>query len=547
MFFQKMKYSHASPFPAEPIKIGYSLVFFSLAILLAILLTLPGPLSAQAEAVSLSEAVLRTLQSNPGIRIQEERVEQKEGELQSASGQFDWVGLGTFSKEVQRYHFTQEQEELARLSNLLGQRYFSDSRREQTTIWGLGVRKQTRSGIVILPSFTTLDVENLASDIQYENRSDMSVEFIIPLLRGLGEESTGALEMAAQSGLSATEWLSKHNISGQILETAAAYWSSLAAIEVYRILEDTGKRADELNNLVELLVKGGEAEPAILHQARAKFFQRKADIKRSELDLYESRQRLAIAMGYGPEEMAGAPRPEGPFPPAVDPGILDKEREQRYIRQALAQRGDYLAAQANIAGQEILLRKAEKDKKPRLDFDFTFGYTGLSEREGIERYWSSLYHDKAGPGGFAGLNLEWPIENKIAVGEFIRQRSLVREARLSSSQLSNSIASQVLVAMERLRSSVQEYRLARESVEAYRQSVKFENQKVRAGESSLNALIDLEDRYYEVRITAVLAERKYAAALAELRFVTGTLLSEEARNFRFKPNSLMTLPLIGEP
>ncbi|MDD5206284.1 MAG: hypothetical protein PHS17_12725, partial [Desulfobacterales bacterium] len=268
MFFLKMKYSHASPFQAEPIKIGYSLVFFSLAILLAILLTLPGPLSAQAEAVSLSEAVLRTLQSNPGIRIQEERVEQKEGELQSASGQFDWVGLGTFSKEVQRYHFTQEQEELARLSNLLGQRYFSDSRREQTTIWGLGVRKQTRSGIVVLPSFTTLDVENLASDIQYENRSDMSVEFIIPLLRGLGEESTGALEMAAQSGLSAAEWLSKHNISGQILETAAAYWSSLAAIEVYRILEDTGKRADELNNLVELLVKGGEVEPSALHQAR---------------------------------------------------------------------------------------------------------------------------------------------------------------------------------------------------------------------------------------------------------------------------------------
>jgi len=541
-----MKRTYTIALPAAPKHGGPALGFLA-ALLLALLLISPGTLPAQTHSISLTEAVLKTLQSNPGIRIEEERVLQKEGELQRASGQFDWVALGAFSKEVQRYHFTQKQEELTTLSNLLGQRYFSDSRREQTTLYSVGVRRQTRSGIVFLPSLSTLDIEDLSADLEYENRSDMSVEFIIPLMRGFGEASTGALETAAQSSLSAAEWASKHNVSGQILETAAAYWSSLAAAQIHEILEDTGRRADELNNLVELLVRGGEAEPAILHQARAKLLQRRAEIRQRELDLYESRQRLAIAMGYGPGELTESPRAQGPFPPVVDVSMLDKEREQRYIRHALAHRGDYLAAQTNIATQDILLKKAEKDKKPRLDFDLAIGYTGLSEKEGIQRYWSSLYHDKAGPGVFAGLNLEWPIENKAAIGEFIRQRSLAREAMLTRSQLSNSIGSEVLVAMERLRSSIQECRLARESAAQYKEAAKFENYKVRVGESSLNALIDIEDRYYEVRITEVLAERRHATALAQLRFVTGTLLSEEARNFRFKPNSLMTLPLIGEP
>jgi outer membrane protein len=503
--------------------------------------------SAQEEPVSLFEAVMKTLRSHPGVSIQEEHVEQREGELQSASGQFDWVGLSSISKDEKRYHFTQNQEEATQIANLLGPKRFSDSWRKETTAYSVGARRATRSGVVVLPSLSTLDVTDLTSDLESENRAEMGVEILIPLLRGLGEESTGALETAARSALTTTEWESKHNISGQILETAAAYWGSLAAQETYQVLLDTGKRADDLNRLVELLVKGGEAEPATLHQARAKLLQRKADIRVAEQNYYDSRQRLARALGYSPQEMTTPPQPEGPFPPVVVPDVLDKDREERYVAQALSQRADYLAAQNNITTQEILFRKSELDKKPRLDFDFATGITGLSERENATRFWRSLSNDRAGPGVFVGLNLEWPIANNTAIGEFIKRRSLLREARLSSSLLSNTIASDVLAAMEKLRSSAQEHRLFGESAEAYREAVKFEDKKVRAGESSLNALIDLEDRYYEVRLNQVRAQQKYALALAELRFSTGTLLTEDARNFRFKPNSLLILPLVGEP
>jgi outer membrane protein len=523
-------------------------ILLLIGIWVPLLLFTPPDLCAQEETINLSDAVMKTLRSHPGVSIQAEHIVQKEGELQSASGQFDWVGLASFSKEDKRYHFTDSEEKAAALERqLIGQRFLSDSWLKETTQYSVGVRKATRSGVAVIPSLSALDLEDPSTNTFFQTRSDMGVEILIPLLRGLGEESAAAVEKAARSALTAGEWESKHNISGQILETAVAYWSSLGAMEVYKVLLDTGKRADEINSLVELLIRGGEAAPPALYQARAKLLQRKADIRDAELSYYQSRQRLALALGYSPQEMNVPPRPEGPFPPVVVPDALNKDREAAYVAHALDQRADFLAALNNITTQEILLRKAELDKKPRLDLDVSAGMTGLSERENTSRYWRALSNDTAGPGAFVGLKLEWPIANNTAIGEFIRRRSLLREAQLTSSQLSNTIASDVHVAMEKLRSYAQEYRLASESVEAYQEAVKFENQKVRTGDSTLNALIDLEDRYFEARITQLRAQQNYAVALAGLRFNTGTLLTEDARNFKFKPNSLLILPLIGEP
>jgi hypothetical protein len=56
---------------------------------------------------------------------------------------------------------------------------------------------------------STFDYEDLTVPTESENRSDVSAEFIIPLLRYIGQANTGALETAERSRLTATESLSK--------------------------------------------------------------------------------------------------------------------------------------------------------------------------------------------------------------------------------------------------------------------------------------------------------------------------------------------------
>lgn len=504
-------------------------------------------LCAEEPTISLREALLKTLEAQPGVKIEEEKVIQSEGQLQAASGQFDWVALGTISTEQERQHLTNEQEAQAKLVAASSGTDFSDTTREETNIYSIGLRKQLRSGPVISPSLSTLDIENISSGIQSQNRADVNVDILIPLMRGFGKEITGAEEMAAESNLNATELLSKHNISESIFLTTSAYWNSLAALQRLKILEDTEIRAKEIYDLVELLVKGGELEPVIIKQAKAQLYQRQANVRQSRRDYYESKQALAVAIGFTPKKLPNAPQPQGPFPQVINPQMLDKKSIEGYIDEALDSRGDYLAAKINVDTENILTQKAKNDIKPRLNLNLRVGYSGLSEEDNATRYYRSPLSNYAGPNAFAGLSLELPIRNNAARGEFRRRMSLLKEADLTTSQLSNSIASDVLVAMERLRISAQEYQLAKQSAEAYQVSVENEKRKIRIGESSLTDLIDIEDRYAGARITLVEALRKYASALTELRFVTGTILTEEKRNFRLNLGRLLTLPRFQEP
>jgi outer membrane protein TolC len=521
---------------------------FASAFLVWVFFAFLSPFSfAEERKVSLSGALFETLDHHPGVQIQQERVTQSEGELQAASGQFDWTASAVASKEQYREHFTQDQEEEGRLAGLLFRRVVTDSRREEVTYYSMGLQKQFRSGAVLSPNLTVLDTEDLSQDIENLNRSDLALDITIPLMRGLGEHATGAEEKAARSNLSANRQLSRHNISRRILITANNYWSCLAAVQSLAILEDMEERAEELFDLVDRLVRAGEMEPAVLREAEAQLLERKGDLQESRLQTHEARQALAVSMGYAPQELVDAPLPEGPFPPVVNDWAFDQELARAYIDKALNNRGDYLAAKIGVETEEILMERAENRIKPRLDLGLSLGVSGLSEEEGADRLYKSLYHDHAGPNVFGSLTFEWPIANNAAKGEFIRRRSLVNEALLTAEDLSNNIASEVLVAVARIRSAAKEHRLAASSARGYRAAADHERYKVQEGLSDLGDLISAEDRYLSARAREVEVTRRYASALAEVRYVTGSLLSEEDEGYRLQVRRLMVPPVLFEP
>ena len=139
----------------------------------------------------------------------------------------------------------------------------------------------------------------------------------------------------------------------------------------------------------------------------------------------------------------------------------------------------------------------------------------------------------------AGFSLELPIENRTAKGALAQKRSLVDEANLTALELGDAIASQVLIGYETLKSSVTEYRLTELSKDSYKKAVAFENQKYKSGESALNNVIDMEDRYLEARLASLGALSAYAIALAQLKWATGTLLDEAGGKFIFDPESIL--------
>lgn len=518
-----------------------------LAVFLAFNPLFPAAASGEEREISLSEAVLKTLRDNPGVQIERERVIRSEGELQAASGMFDWTATSTVSREQRRESFTRAQEKEAQMVALATGRSVTDSRREQTTAYSLGLQKQFRTGPVLAPSLSVMDIEDMSRDIENHNRSELGFDITIPLMRGLGEHATGAQEKAAYSNLTANRHLSRHNVSSRILLTANNYWNCLAAMHKLSILEETEERAVELFMLVERLVQAGEMEPAVLREAEAQLFQRRADLQGGRLLKEEARQSMALAMGYSPRELPAAPLPVGYFPVVVNDVAFDSALTLQYVDDALRDRGDYLAARAGIETEEILKARAENEIKPRLDLGLRVGISGLSEKDSDGRYFRSPYSQRAGPNAFVSLTYQWPIANNAAKGEFVRRNSLVNEARLTADELANAIASEVIVAVERIRSASKEFRLAARSARSYRDAADNELFKVRQGLSRVSDLIAIEDRYYNARAREVDVLQRYASALAEVRYATGSLLTEEDDHNRFKIDYLMTPPVLLQP
>jgi len=489
---------------------------------------------------------MKTLKANPGISVQQERVVQGEGLLQNASGQFDWTGLASASAGSTKLPLDdndmQTWEAAKTVNQLAGRPAPADYTRDDVRTFSLGAQKQFRTGVTVAPTLSTQDVDNNYDTWRAQNRSDVRIELTVPLLRGLGASYTGANELATSSQLVATRYLSKHNIARTIFETASNYWNCLASRLSFELTTDTQARSDQLLTLVERLVRAGSLEPAVLNQAKAKLYSNKVDVQDGEVSLYRSRQALALSMGYKPQELPAAPDPGGEFPAVASSTLLEKANAEDYIRLALRQRGDLLAAKTDSATASILLAKAQNDTKPKLDLGLMAGYAGFDESRSDERYFRSLSSRTSGPNAFASLSLELPIANNAAKGNVVYRKSLLKETELTLAGIENQIASQVLIAYTALRTAISEYALAQLSEDAYKNAVEFENRKYRAGTSTLTALIDIEDRYFKARVAKIEVLRKYSVALAEFRFVTGTLLNAQEGDLRFGMERLVEFP-----
>lgn len=105
----------------------------------------------------------------------------------------------------------------------------------------------------------------------------------------------------------------------------------------------------------------------------------------------------------------------------------------------------------------------------------------------------------------------------------MRSAAADRRAAIAVEELSRTITLEVITASETLKRSVIELRLASEAVRLHAAAVVSENQKFRLGSSTTFDVIQAEDGLTSATLGAINTRRRYAVALAQLRFRTGAL------------------------
>jgi len=419
----------------------------------------------------------------------------------------------------------------------------------------LRLSKPYRTGIVVTPYLTLSgsgsgyqgkpkDSDRGGKGITdtYEAMLGFSVE--LPLARGKGVESAGAFERAANIDYEASLSALTHSASVAVYRTVLAYWNLVAAQKSLRVWEMSLELQDQLVELTKGLIEADELARAEIIQAQARQTDLKAEVDNARRQVYEARVNLARTVGLEIQDETLIPLAADDFPAAPEDAELDRLLQSDLSQQSVANRYDYRAARQLQESGKVLLKAAEIDLAPVVNLNFDFFFKGLHEDanplQGLD---GALFGNWVGPSGKVGLNVEKPLANNTQLGRLAQQNALYRRQAISTVDLERVIKANVVLAEGQLREAMIQLQRTRESIDLYRQTYDNEIEKLRFGSSTIIDTILTEQRLTDSGQAWVSAGLRYAQILAQLRFESGTLVSEGAGGKMVSADSLVTLPL----
>jgi outer membrane protein len=357
------------------------------------------------------------------------------------------------------------------------------------------------------------------------------------LLRGRGSDATGAFEQAARIDWEASELAFKHQASASVLTTVAAYWNLAAAqsiLDATRFARDLHAKRLEIT---DALIAADELPKAERSRALATAASDEASVAGSQRVVNEARTTLALAMGVAVDSEANAPLAADPFPGVAAADAIARISEKPLLSLGLERRYDFQASQKLIQSGGVLVRQAETDLRPKLDFTGqisanTIGETSFNQ---LDAGWSA-------PGGTAGLDFELPIGNNKAKGLLEQRNADLAQRAITSVDLGRNIKANIVQTLASLRAAAEQVRRAAEAVAAYEKTIVSEDERYRAGESSLLDSILTQDLQTTALVNYAQAQQQYASLLARLRYETGTLLEESGGVTVVRPENLLTPP-----
>jgi outer membrane protein TolC len=482
-----------------------------------------GP--ASPAGLSLAEAVELALRHDPNLRLQEARLRSARGVLLSSRGTFDPV-VGTGLSEVTTNDPVTEQ----------------SSKQQSLTGTSFDLKKRFRTGFSLEPGLDLLRTDT--SGPGAVNVGTLSLTLRQPLLRGRGRTALAAPEMSAERQVAAGELDLRQVTAERVLVVATQYWLTRAAALNLGILRETEDRARELLETTRKLIEADVTPAAELVQVEANLAAKEAARIGGERDLFEARQGLGREIGLDRQAIAALPLPSDGFPDlpsAAAPGAIE---EDRFVTAALERRADLLAARERRSAAEILRRAGDNAIKPQLDLVVTPSYTGLVEGNEPGSFFSPLYRNVPGASAEFGITLSWPTANSLARGQLAQLEATREQSALLEDLVARQVSADVPVALDAVARHAQQLERATEAVRLFERTVVNEEKKLRAGTSTLIDLITQRDRLTSARQSEVSAQLSLAVALLQLRFETGTLVSETGG---VDPGRLTTVPFRQEP
>lgn len=479
---------------------------------------LPASATERVLALSLEQAIRLALQNN--LDIQRERLgpQVAHTQVERARAVFDpTIGLTT---------------SLAQTKTLPQTRGFDPE--TGLTIPGSIVRPFSKR-TEITPNFQQRIITGASYELRFINarnnvapgtnrivdpRYDSTLELVFtqPLLRDFGI----AVNIAPIQQAQHTEEMAQQRLLQTVIDTIFAvqqgYWGLVFRMQDLDARRESQKLAEDFLAENRVRVALGTLAPIELVQAETQVKIREGDVIAAEAAVREAEDVLKEILNL-PETMGTwrlrlQPTDTPPFVPLAAIPIDEK------IAFALQHRPDIVQAQLTIASQEIARNVARNQRLPRVDFetrasvsgfagDAGHALTNLGDAEGY--HWSFL------------LRFAYPLGNRAANNELLRQNLLVKQAQITLRQRERTVVRDVFRAVRNVETASQSVEVRRAATVLARTQLEAEQEKFRLGLSTSFNVLQFQSQLTTARSEETRALSDYNIALAELDRATGTL------------------------
>jgi outer membrane protein TolC len=487
--------------------------------------------AALAAPVTLEEAISRTLSQHSAIKISQSQVQGALADVQTTEGQFD-VGLsgqiGLSNTDSASFDSTTFQES-------------EISKREQS--YEIDISKQFENSVTVSLANSVGTSRTHLSPLHTVGISEWALTVSVPLLRGFGREATTYTKRAAEKTLAATQYSSAYDITKLVYSAVTAYWTSLGIQENYKNLKTTMQRANSTAQTLEERQKGGELTIFDYQRSLAELRLREVDLEEGRQRKYQGQETFAVAIGNTLTN--DLPEAVGTFPEPADAETLALLSPDRLFSLAIERRFDLKAQKHIIQAAIVNWKKRKDDTQPTLDLSVSTGYTAAQDNFSASDTFDLYLREKErnGPNLGVYLTFRYPLGNNTALGAASSSRQGVVQTELQLEQLIRNVRNEVNVAIDKLKAAMRRYKLAAQSLALMENVAADTMRQLNLGEATLTDMISVEDRLTQGRLRKINALSSYAQALAELRFVTGTLSQGTEKNLSFNGAMFSNLPL----
>jgi len=324
--------------------------------------------------------------------------------------------------------------------------------------------------------------------------------------------------------------INKDNFDRQVMDTISAvqnaYYELIFAREDYKAKLEDLDRAKALLSENRKRVEVGVLSPLDVTQAEAGAAEREEAVVLTERAIRDAENVLKRLITHDVSEFTGME-----LLPADAPAFEMVELDVvRSTRTALDQRPEYAVAKAAVAKQNINVQYQKNQLWPQVDLFGTYGYNARSplttnETSSFNNYASNLA-DSDAPAWVVGIRVSYPLGDRQGRSNYRIARLQATQTVLDLKRVEQDIVVEIDNAVGKVATNLKRIDATRVAARLADESLKAEQQKLRAGTSTSFLVLQAQAQLAAARSAEIRARADYDKSLVALTRAEGNTLTK---------------------